>query len=355
MSATMTQAWVGSRIGLMGNPSDGFGGKTISCLIRNFGAQVTVRESNTLEIMRHPLNDPLSFRSLSHLAEIAANDGYYGGIRLLFATCKRFHDACVARGIELDDRSFALQYDTSIPRQVGLGGSSAIITAAVRALMQFYGLTEQHIPLPDQPNLILSVETEELGIAAGLQDRVVQAYGGLVYMDFDAEYMLQHGHGRYERVPISTLPPLYIAFTSVPSESGKMHNIVRHRFLNGDPKVVEAVRIWAECTDEARQALLSGDYERLAALIDINFDVRRSLYGDDCLGPINLELVSIARKCGLPAKFAGSGGAVIGCYDSEQQFQSARRAFVEHGYSFGRIVPTTAEEIVVEDALRAAL
>ena len=28
------------------------------------------------------------------------------------------------------------------------------------------------------------LETEELGIAAGLQDRVVQTYEGLVYMDF---------------------------------------------------------------------------------------------------------------------------------------------------------------------------
>ena len=355
MSVAMTQAWVGARVGLMGNPSDGFGGKTISCLIRNFGAQVTVRESHTLEIMRHPLNDPLSFRSLPHLAKTAANDGYYGGIRLLYATCKRFHDTCVERGIELDDRSFALQYDTNIPRQVGLGGSSAIITAAVRALMQFYGLTEQHIPLPEQPNLILSVETEELGIAAGLQDRVVQAHGGLVYMDFNAEYMAAHGHGRYERLPISALPPLYLAYTSVPSESGKMHNLVRHRFENGDPDVVEAVRTWAECTDEARVALQTGDHERLAVLMDINFDTRRSLYGDEGLGPINLELVSIARGCGLPAKFAGSGGAVIGCYEGEGQFQSARRAFEDRGYSFGRIVPTTAEEIVVENALRSAL
>lgn len=33
----------------------------------------------------------------------------------------------------------------------------------------------------DRPNLILNAE-KELGIVAGLQDRVVQVYGGVVYM-----------------------------------------------------------------------------------------------------------------------------------------------------------------------------
>ncbi|MGI5817390.1 MAG: mevalonate kinase [Armatimonadota bacterium] len=355
MTTAMAQAWVGSRVGLVGNPSDGFGGKTIACLIKNYGAQVTVRESQTLEIVRHPIYDPLSFRSLSHLADIAENDGYYGGIRLLYATCKRFHDICRERGIELGDRSFALQYDTNIPRQVGLGGSSAIITAAVRALMEFYELTEEHIPLPEQPNLILSVETDELGIAAGLQDRVVQAYGGLVYMDFSDEYMQRDGYGHYVQLPISQLPPLYLAYTSVPSESGKMHNIVRHRFENGDPEVIDTVRCWAECTDEARRALEIGDHQRLGDLMDLNFDLRLKLYGEDWLGPINLEMIQTARDVGLPAKFAGSGGAVIGCYEDEEQFQRGRRAFESRGYSFGRIVPTTSAEIVTEGALRYAV
>lgn len=35
--------------------------------------------------------------------------------------------------------------------------------------------------IEDRPRVILSAE-EELGITAGLQDRVAQVYGGLVYM-----------------------------------------------------------------------------------------------------------------------------------------------------------------------------
>jgi len=45
---------------------------------------------------------------------------------------------------------------------------------------------------------VLSAEAE-LGITAGLQDRVIQVYGGLVYMDFERGLVEQHGHGRCAR------------------------------------------------------------------------------------------------------------------------------------------------------------
>ena len=54
---------------------------------------------------------------------------------------------------------------------------------------------QHRIPVADRPTLVLRAE-EELGITAGLQDRVVQVYGGLVYMDFARESMQRHGRGR---------------------------------------------------------------------------------------------------------------------------------------------------------------
>ena len=57
---------------------------------------------------------------------------------------------------------------------MGLAGSSAIVTAALRCLMDFYGVTAADVPRHRLPQLVLDVERAELGIQAGLQDRVVQ-------------------------------------------------------------------------------------------------------------------------------------------------------------------------------------
>ena len=278
-----------ARIGLIGNPSDGYFGKTISVAIENFGADVTLWESPTLQIVPNPVHDPVEFASLDTLRETAQRDGYYGGLRLLFATCKKFRDYCDAHGIALEPRNFTISYATNIPRQVGLAGSSAIITAALKALMRFYEVTEDQLPRPLQPNLVLSVETEELEIAAGLQDRVIQVYGGMVFMDFARELMEQHGHGAYTPMDPRLLPRLYLAWVENPSDSGKIHSDVRFRFNRGDAEVVAAMRAFARYAEEARDALERGDSEQLASLMNANFDLRRRIFGDQVIGPQNLR------------------------------------------------------------------
>lgn len=46
------------------------------------------------------------------------SDGYYGGVRLLMAICKIFHNYCKENNISLHEGNFKLSYDTNIPRQV---------------------------------------------------------------------------------------------------------------------------------------------------------------------------------------------------------------------------------------------
>ncbi len=47
---------------------------------------------------------------------------------------------------------------------------------------------------------MLSIEKDELGINAGLQDRVIQTYEGLMYMDFSKELLSTQGYGNYVRM-----------------------------------------------------------------------------------------------------------------------------------------------------------
>ena len=63
-------------------------------------------------------------------------------------------------------------------------------------------------------------------------------------------------------------------------------------------------------------------------MIDENFDTRRSIYR---LPPWQIEMVEAARRTGASAKFAGSGGAVIGTYRGEDQFDEVRDALAAMG------------------------
>lgn len=331
------QKYAYARIGLLGNPSDGYFGKTISCSITNFSASVTLSESDRISIIAHPGSDPFNFESLSSLRETAMRQGYEGGYRLVYATCKKFADFCLRNRIDLPEKGFTVAYDTTIPRQVGLAGSSAIVTALTNCLREFYGITRDQMPKQLQPSFVLSVEEEELDIRAGLQDRVIQTYGGVVYMDFDRDLMERRGYGEYLPLDPGFLPPLFLAYLDKPKDSGRAHSDVRARWSRGDEDVIAAMRMFAQYAEEGKGALERRDWAKLAVLMNQNFDLRRRLFGDRVIGEQNLQMVEIARSCGAPAKFSGSGGAVVGIWRDRKQFQDLNKAFGKHGFAFTNV------------------
>jgi glucuronokinase len=301
-----------ARAGLLGNPSDGYFGKTISISVRNFGAHVLLYESPELNI-KPQQQDSNTFRNIHDLVESVNAMGYYGGERLIKAAIKRFSEYSAENNIRLENKNFTIRYHSSIPRQIGLAGSSAIITATMRALMKFYHVS---IPLEILPSLVLSVEKDELRINAGLQDRVIQVYEGCVFMDFNKETLVAKNHGIYERINPKLLPKLYLAYKiDLGKVSGFVLNDIRTRYDKGDKMVIDTLNRMAQIAEEGKQVLLSKKKNRLNELIDENFDLRCKIMkiSDD-----NMALIETARKCGASAKFTGSGGSIIGVYDDDE-------------------------------------
>jgi glucuronokinase len=143
----------------------------------------------------------------------------------------------------------------------------------------------------------------------------------MVYMNFD-RLVERVADGitfyTYERLDPALLPPIYVAYHNELSEPTEaFHNDIRGRYDCGESLVVNAMKHFGQLTAQGREALLSRDWKRLSALIDENFDTRRSIYK---LPAWQVNMVETARRCGASAKFAGSGGAIIGVYRDEAMF-----------------------------------
>jgi glucuronokinase len=304
-----------ARAGMVGNPSDGYYGKTISFIIRNFKATVTLWESPKLEILP-ATGDVARYDSPTAMLRDIKLFGYYGAQRVIKASIKRFYEYCAQHDLALDERNFTIQFESDIPRLVGLSGSSGIVVATLRALMQFHNV---QISLVRLPALTLSAERDELKITAGLQDRVIQNYEGIVYMDFDKSLVEGRGYGEYEPLRPAKMPPLYVAYDPQRAEiSDVTHRNLRALFDAGDPQVVGAMRQYRDLTDQGKAALLAGDWEALGRVMNANFDLRRTIMP---VAPENLRMVEVARNAGASAKFAGSGGAICGLCEEGTKYQ----------------------------------
>ena len=335
-----------ARAGLLGNPSDGYFGKTLSFTFTQFGVDLVMTESSRIRFQQGEVDDA-TFASVEEMARNLRLYGYYGGIRLLKATTKRFFDYCCEKGIGLPNRNFTVEYKINIPRLVGLSGSSAICSAMLKALMKFY---EVESPIEYQPTICLEAEREELGINCGFQDRVIQIYNGLVFMDFERTFVEVHNHGKYEQLWTGPRPDLhlYIAYdANRAEESGKAHQKVKKLFEAKNADVLAAMSEFADIAQQGRDLLVEGEggrrtAEKFASLIDANFDLRDRIFH---VAEENRRMVMTARKCGASAKFAGSGGAIVGTYADEAQFERLKTDLAAIGtVALKPTVATTADE-----------
>jgi glucuronokinase len=267
-----------ARAALAGNPSDGFAGAVLACCVPELRAWARAEHAP------EPRSDPPN--------------------ALVDAAIARF-----GRG------PCAVTWGTEVPREVGLGGSSAIITATVRALCALHGHPLQPGELAE---MVLAVEAEDLGIAAGPQDRYAQAYGGLLLMDFSGR------EPQVERLDPNVLPPLYLAWrTDAAETSHAVHGGLRAR--GAEPEVRAAMARLAGHARAARDALLEGDHGAFAAALDGSFDERAALLE---LDPRHVAMVDAARAIGASANYAGSGGAIVGTLprDGADELTDALRA-----------------------------
>jgi len=314
-----------SRAGLLGNPSDQYGGKTIAFSIRNFRARVSIEGSDRF-LLRHGPSDLVEFDSFLEARDSFRAQGCDDGIRLLRAAIRRF--ANHGDGMEelLEDERllrFEMRYETTIPRQVGLAGSSAIIVAALRALTAWFGVTIEPAELAE---LALAAEFEDLGISAGPQDRVIQCYEGMMLMDLREP----RSAASYTRLASEILPPLFVAWNPRGGKSsGRIHSDVRKRWREGDEEVHRAMQTLREMVDTGSACLQRCDHASFRKLMDQNFDIRAQLFP---IAKGDREMVEIGRSLGAAAKLCGSGGAVVGAPADARAFGEIERAYRGAGY-----------------------
>ena len=280
-----------ARAALAGNPSDGYGGAVVAVPVRELSAVASIEEADSFSVQA-------ADRSLH---------------RLLTATADEF-------GVRVGTpHGGVLSAITTVPRSVGLAGSSALVISALRALAATNG--HRWDPL-DLAETALAVERERLGIEAGLQDRLVQAVGAPVSMEF--------GPVGYRRLGSPLELPLFVAWSASGAEpSGTVHRSLRRRYEAGDEHVRTSMAGLAEQARAAASAIEAGDLRGLATAINRTFELRALMVDID---PTTRALADVGRGCGAAVNSAGSGGSVVGLVPTVDHLERVRGAYDAAGF-----------------------
>lgn len=284
-----------ARANLIGNPTDIYGGAVLSCSV-DLRARVRVEEGRGLELATGA--EVCEVRREQDLER--RGDAFDLGRAVLAAVG--------TAGLEA-----RIHYESEIPRQSGMGGSSALVVSLLQALRSFRGKPLGRYELAEAAR---AVELGLMKVVCGYVDQYMCSFGGLRHLDFRDKQL----DGSANCQPYATVEsladevdelPFVLAYTGVQHHSGAVHSPIRERWLAGDPEVVAGYRRVTELAGLGKRALLARDWLRLGALMNENHDIQRGFGGS---GESNERLVTAALGAGaLGAKLAGAGngGTVV--------------------------------------------
>jgi galactokinase/mevalonate kinase-like predicted kinase len=283
------------RAGIIGNPTDMYGGAVLSC---SMGMRARVSITPAAELILETGEEECRIASRADL--------HPKGDRFDIARA-------VLDYLRLPPLACRVRYDSEIPLQSGMAGSTALVVALLNALRVWQGEKSSRYHLAEQARY---VELNNLKVVCGYQDAYMCTFGGLNYMDFRGKQFYRRAEAELFATVEPLAPhvselPFVLGFTGVQHASSAVHRPLRERWLDGEAVVVEGYKRITEIARTGKKALLLRDWEQLGQLMNENHAVQRDLGGS---GESNERLISAALKAGaLGAKLAGAGdgGTII--------------------------------------------
>lgn len=311
---------VPARVGLIGNPSDGYGGAVVAAVVDAWHARVTVRpRASGVRIVNADLRERNWPTGSILVADVSARrpDAPHAIVVAALSAVAEHPDGGLP--------SLDLEWTSDVPRSVGLAGSSAIAVAVIEAVVGFSG---RSLDPRVVAALALAAEVEGMGIAAGWQDRIVQSHRRAVLVDAADMSALVEGRavpsvGLLSRLELDAV----VGWRSDDTESsGVYHGALRTRAASAG--VSEGM---AELAALARQAVDLTRPEQRAELRDL---VDRSWRARDAVAPLRAahrDLVETVRAAGVTATSPGSGGSVVALPASEAERDTTVAALTAAG------------------------
>ena len=212
----------------------------------------------------------------------------------------------VVRDFRLGAPGLRLTTFCEVPPGSGLGSSSTLVVAILKAFQELFSL-----PLGDYElaHLAYEIERVDVGLLGGKQDQYAAAFGGVNFMEFYADDRVIVNPLRVKPWILSELEvSMLLYFTGVSRESAAIIVEQREHVRRDDPDAVEAMhRVKAEATT-MKEALLKGDLDLFARSLQDSWASKKRMAKAISNDGIDRVLERALAAGARAAKVSGAGG-----------------------------------------------
>lgn len=194
---------------------------------------------------------------------------------------------------------------TDAPRGSGLGGSSALAVALVRACSE---VAEAPVEGEELITLVRDLETRLLGLPAGVQDYYPPVYGGLSALHLVPGRIARHAIS----LPVAELARHFVLhYSDISHFSGTNNWEIYRRHIDGDREVFDGLEAIAQLSLQMERALEGRDVETAGKVLLAEWNARKALIRGISTPEIDAAVEAALGAGAWGAKVCGAGGG--GC------------------------------------------
>lgn len=202
--------------------------------------------------------------------------------------------------------SFKMTTYSDAPAGSGLGSSSTMVVAIIKAFVEWLNL-----PLGDYEiaHLAYEIEREDLKLSGGKQDQFSATFGGFNLMEFFSENKVIVNPLKVKRwIKNEIENSLILYYTGTSRESAKIIDDQISNVKNKAEKSLEGMHELKKSAIEMKNAILTGNFENLTNCLKDSWKSKKKISNSISNQLIEERYKFIIENGGKAAKVSGAGG-----------------------------------------------
>ncbi len=200
--------------------------------------------------------------------------------------------------------SFSISTYSDVPSGSGLGGSSTLVVAVLKAFVEWLNL-----PLGeyDIARLAFDIEREDIGIVGGAQDQYAATFGGFNFMEFYSEKRVIVNPLRVKNWIIDELEAsIVLYFTNITRQASQIEQEKKN--LLDDKNSLDAMHEVKEDAVLMKEALLKGDIKSFASILGKSWESKKRISNSISNSEIDRVYDLAMANGAYSGKVSGAGG-----------------------------------------------
>jgi D-glycero-alpha-D-manno-heptose-7-phosphate kinase len=200
--------------------------------------------------------------------------------------------------------SFSISTYSDVPNGSGLGGSSTLVVAVLKAFVEWLNL-----PLGeyDIARLAFDIEREDIGIVGGAQDQYAATFGGFNFMEFYSDKRVIVNPLRVKNWIIDELEAsIVLYFTNITRQASQIEQEKKN--LLDDKSSLDAMHEVKEDAILMKEALLKGDIKSFASILGKSWESKKRVSNSISNSEIDRVYDLAMANGAFSGKVSGAGG-----------------------------------------------